>query len=76
MTTTAKAYDGCAEHHVSTLEVNRRWAMLEGQPWNERTAMCRCCYGPALNDGYDERGVGQGEMLCSKCRAMTVEATA
>lgn len=70
MTTTeapAAVFDGCVEHKVSTKEVNDRWALpvVKGHPM---LAMCRCCYGPALVDEFDHRGVGQGEMLCSRCK--------
>lgn len=68
MTTTTQVFDGCVEHKVSTKAVNERWASpaLKDHPF---LAMCRCCFGPALVDSFDERGTGLGEMLCSRCKA-------
>lgn len=68
---TTKIFDGCTEHRVGTMDVNARWKQLEGAGWNGRAAMCRCCYAPCLVDSYDARGVGQGELLCSRCRPLT-----
>lgn len=67
MTTETLTFDGCVEHKVSTKDVNYRWA-LPGAKNHMRLGMCRCCFGPALVDSFDERGVGQGEMLCSRCQ--------
>ena len=29
--------------------------------------MCRCCCGPCKVSSFDDRGVGFGPMLCSRC---------
>lgn len=60
------AYDGCMEHKVGTMEVNRRWA-LPAAATEVLLGMCVCCGAPCLLDGFDERGVGFGLTLCSHC---------
>lgn len=62
--------DGCEAHHVQGKAVAQRWVVAERMPWNSATGVCRCCLGPCLLAGFDERGVGLGDSLCSRCRSL------